>query len=127
MTYRITLTEKQAELLTRACDCYARLLMGQFGFVADHAMKELDDIDRSLEFRDAMERLGPLLTGLPLHASKGIFHPELHEDAKMAHDIQSVITHRISWDRNPGGGFGVNFYEPMQAASEPLPVIEGAT
>lgn len=125
MKYTLTISEEHAAVLARACDCYTRLLMGQLAYVADHAMKEMGrQIDNIVALRDGMEKLGPLITGMPLHASKGIFHPELHHDAKVAHDIEAVVTHRLAWDRSPGGGDGVQFYDPIQAADIPLPTIE---
>lgn len=130
MKYLIELSDAQANVLEDACDCYVRLHLGQLQYVADFAVKQAG-LDNGMALRSEMLKLNPLITGFPnVYAGHGIFNELVHEDAKIAHDIHSVIRHRRSRDGRPEGGIGCNFDDPLQAAKEPLPTIEskgGAT
>ena len=125
--YQPSVTAAQARGGQDACECYMRLLMGQLHMVADFAWKEMGDRHQDQRaLSDSMRALGPLISQRGLNGSKGIFNPTLHNDAKVCHDVNSVIRHRLSWDEHPeGNSMSVWFDEPMKAGTDPLPTIEG--
>lgn len=71
--------------------------------------------------RDALDKVKALI--FP-ELAPGEHHKERPEDALIAHDIHDVIRHQLAWDRNPEGGFTVDFDKPYQESKEALPVFK---
>lgn len=115
-TYTLTMTQDQALTVSKACEFYARVMMGQFNEIAFETMlqnlKQPDFCTR----RNAMEHLlyqarkyaFPDLTG-PGH-SYGVGHSISSDRAWEAYQ---VIRHAIAWTNNPEGGSTVDFHPPM--------------
>lgn len=138
-TYTITLTEKQAQTISAACEVLARLGIGQFRDALEYLpLKEpFPGI-----WHDEMQRIGKILQPMMLHdidgwnSSLGIYHPQVRPNILVAWDIHKTIRHRLSWDaaiergdtdgttRDWSKMMGVNYDEPSKASTEPLPVIK---
>lgn len=102
--FRLTLTEEQAQIVSNACEFYARVRMGQFNEIVWHT---LDFGLKSGEYcirRDEAEKL-------LLEARKHLY-PELHgvghsygigkfEDADQAFDVHQVLRYAMGDDRKP--------------------------
>lgn len=118
----LCVTENQARLISRAMELYSRLGIGQY----DH-MEYLPDWD--FKKRDVaksiLDSLHVLMTGYHPHAGKGIGSPDIHEDYRVAYDIQKVINHFLYMKRpEEERGFGtVDSYKPSPTSNEPMAVI----
>lgn len=105
MIYRLELTEEQLQVLSTACEFYARVRMGQFNEIPWHCLNwNGNDIDNLCNRRDEAEKL-------LLEARKHIY-PELYgvghyygigkfKDADLAFDIHQVARMEFGDDRLP--------------------------
>lgn len=132
-TYTLTVTENQARIIAHAVELMSRIQTGQwFSFI--------DWLPQQHQFsrHELREKLQPVMTE---HFSKtkpdncpyvidgwnnnyNILAEYVPETARVAWDLQKVIEHRLAWDRNPEGGFTVDFDEPAHAGTEPLAVMK---
>jgi hypothetical protein len=117
----IALSVQDANLVVSALDTVSRLGIGQWTVLAEEfrwntflATKEVDfeAIDK------AMTVLKYEALGFAGGGNWGIFSPSIHPTVTSIWGMQKAIRHRLAWDRNPEGGMGVYFDEPM--ASEVL-------
>lgn len=125
--YILTLTPEQHRIVERACEFYARVMMGQFGEISYETM--LRRVSRE-DFSTSRDMMDDLL----FHARKIAF-PELQgrghslgigHDAKAdrAFNVYEVLRHARAWHEHPEGGVIVDFNEPMPLNGEPLPKCE---
>ena len=125
MTQRYTLevSAEQAQLLVQALDHYSRTGIGQFEDVInvyDH------DYRMSLHKKEELRAALNLAKGIAEHlasGSYGIRNPKVADKFRQAYDIQQVIRNRLAFDRKPEGDITVDFDEPRQISSVPLPTI----
>lgn len=124
--YVLTLTPEQARVVSRACELFTRLHVGQLNTLT----WELMDVSRKdyCERRDAADTL--------LRALKQLYFPDLSPlpgashgignnlDSDRAWDVYQVIRHAIAWHDQPTGGSTVDFRPPFSAANEPLATCE---
>lgn len=126
----ITLEGESSYVLTRALDFFSRMGLGQlreigwivrwyFDSLKKMSYEEFDGVDEMLNYAKA------LLTGFPSNASWGIYCPEIHDDFRVAWDLQQVVRHRVSWDAvgNPPRRqwpemMGVNYDTPMHSSEQ---------
>ena len=91
---QLTLTETQARILMRACEVYARVVMGQFQEITMELLDVTIDTDNFCERRDKANEL--------LFKAREYIYPELHglghsygvgkfEHADRAWDVYQVI------------------------------------
>ena len=132
MNYTLTITERQARVLSMACEVLARLGMGQFKDALDH-LPEADQRDWSA-WHDDMEQISRILSK---HMPGGIDISNADEEARTARDLHAVIRHRLAWDRAKAEGvtdgtkrewpamMQVSYDEPMKYSEEPLAKMEG--
>ena len=95
----LTLTEEQAKIVSKACEFYARIRMGQFGEIAWHcAEKHYTECpeEAQLAWLALRHFIYPDLQG-PGH-SYGIGK---FEDADMAYDVHQVIRHTMGFGPVP--------------------------
>lgn len=114
-TYQLTITEKQAYVMRDALEVLSRLLIGQVWAATDNLPSDCDKV-RNWDMQRALE------------AAYEPFKPSsyTHNDtSEIAWDMYMVIRHRLAWDNNPTGGYGVSFDKPIQQGSEPLAQIWG--
>lgn len=116
--YNLSISTNQARTLCRALDLYSRIGMGQFteilftyerGGMLEPRYRE--------EAVKLLDRLHYLITRLPPSAYHGIHSNAIHDDLRVAFDLQQVIRHKIAWTEEPGGGATVDFREPMRTST----------
>lgn len=115
-TYTLTMTQDQALIVSKACEFYARVMMGQFNEIVFETMMPHTSRPDFCERRDHMEALlhqarkcaFPDLTG-PGH-SYGVGHSVSSDRAWEAYQ---VLRHAIAWTNKPEGGSTVDFHPPM--------------
>lgn len=99
----LRLTDEQAKITARACEFYARIILGQFNELILELVNS-DNIDRVAECKDLIENE-------LLHA-RGYFYPELHglghsygigkfEHADKAYDVYQSIRSLFGDPRTP--------------------------
>lgn len=103
MRYRLELTKEQLQVLSTACEFYARVRMGQFKEIIWHCIDCKDrDINDMCIRRDEAERL--------LFEARKQIYPNLHgysygigkfKDADLAFDIHQVARMEFGDDRLP--------------------------
>lgn len=128
MEVTLKLTEKQAEVMVKALDLYGRILIGQTEEVESvyrwHYFQSLT-LEKLQDARDALNVVKFVLWGFHPGASFGIHHPDVHDDARKAFDLQQVIRNTIARVKNPKGGIQVCYDTPTQTSTEePLATIE---
>ncbi len=123
--YVLTLTPEQAHVVSRACEFFTRLHIGQF----DELTWELMDLS-SKDFCERRDEAEPLLQQL-----RRVYFPDLvlpgasygvgkHSASDRAWDVYQVIRHAMAWHEHPEGGSTVDFRPPFSAAKEPLATCE---
>jgi len=125
-TYTVTLTEEHLYALTRGTELFERITMGQFREILDVvdpqfklSRKDRDTAEQLLVL--ARRYLMPEL--LTDYSYWSIHSKEISDDARVCYDFLQVVRHRLAWDNNPKGDWTVNFDEPRQTSSLPLPQI----
>lgn len=127
MEYTIKINEEQAHILATALEAYVRLGLGQIDMVILNVLhkeileKENCDIDYIRMLTYPLKRE---IFGFDMNSSHGITSKNISDKYRVASDIERVIVHRLSWDKNPKGGMGVNYQDPMKWSEQPLPTIE---
>lgn len=100
----LTLTDEQARIVSRACEFYARILMGQFHEIVWDCLDLRPETGDFCERRDEAERL--------LYEARKHIYPELHgrghsygigkfEHADKAFDVHQVIRYAMGHWRSP--------------------------
>jgi len=68
------------------------------------------------------------LLGIHSSGSYGIHSLEVHDNARVAYDIQQVLRNWLAWKRHKSGSFGgimgVSYDKPYQTSKLELPKIE---
>jgi len=110
-------------------DFYSRIGIGQFEEIVHGSF--IFDWGSPVSWNNQYDQIRHLLDGvkfnligMPFNASLGICGPDTPERAKIAYDIQQVVRHRLAWDREPKGGYTVDFDKPMQCSNLELPKIK---
>lgn len=121
--YTLVLDERQAKLLAKACEFYARVNIGQWNEIFQSCV----DLRRDdyCEVRDAMEPLLLQARQLVWPELQGVGHSfgiGKFEHADIVWEIYEVLRNRIAWTDRPEGGPGVDFAPPMSLAGRELPV-----
>lgn len=126
--YQLTINEKQAETILKALDLFSRIGTAEFEEILKHPQwdnKRFTDTNAYLckydQCKILLKMAKALLTGLHEDASYGIPAPETDEDSKIAYDTYQVIRNWLAWYKNPEGGSGVDFHEPLKFSNESLP------
>ena len=101
---KLTLTDEQAKIVARACEFYARIMMGQFNEIVWHTLDKDLMCDDYCERRDNAEQL--------LFEARKYLYPELRgvghsygigkfKDADMSFDVYQVIRPFFGDNRTP--------------------------
>lgn len=132
-TYRIELSEGQAEIIKIALEEYFRLRMNQtWDFADDICFEDLkknhtdEEFNKCIEnrdmFRDELEKLLNKVHPLRFRGNK--FREQTIE-MRRAQDIWQVIRHRLWKDRHGDkDDWCVDAREPIKMSDEPLPKME---
>lgn len=132
-TYNLTITESQARLIAQALDIVSRVQIGQWHEFIDllpqqwefcrHTLREQLQPVMSEHFRKTKPAGCPYpIDGWGSHY--GINSGFVPDTARVAWDLKKVIEHRLAWDRNPEGGFTVDFDGPHHVGAEPLAIMK---
>ena len=124
--YVLTLNEEQARIVSRACELYSRLHMGQVEEI-NHELLVAETHDNISERRDQAM--------LFLHELKKLYFPSLHgpghsygvgkiKKADIAWNAYHALRYRIAWHEHPEGGYGVQFDPPWFWMNEEIPTCE---
>ena len=143
--YTLTVTEKQARVLSRSLNVWGRALGGQLHQVGQElqqwAMPPHPGPEATAEERlayhakwDRLQLLSTLLLGLNTlvtgfdngHAGHGIYSDAMPEEGKLAYDLDKAIR-RCLWEANGREpGYSVDGDPPLLAGSEPLARVQPA-
>lgn len=129
MKYNLELTEAQTEVVRDALDLYLRIRLGQIEEVLEPWLFTIraNGTEMTPEEADASRMLLELtkkaLTGFVRQESFSISNPLVPDQARVASDLRQVIVQRLTWDRNPQGGGGLNHLKPANLGREPLATI----
>ena len=126
--YVLTLTPEQARVVSRACELFTRLHIGQF----NELTWELLELSRK-DFCERRDEAEPLLQQL-----RRVYFPDLvlpgasygvgkHLASDRAWDVYQVVRHAMAWHEHPEGGVSVDFHTPYSAANERLATCEVVT
>lgn len=122
--YILTMTDDQAKVIARACDFYARILLGQFDEIV------WETLERSSPFTsDYTERRNKM--ELLLLQAKECAFPELHgyshygvghdKTSDTAWNAYQAIRYCIAWHNHPEGGGTVDFRKPIDFGNVGIP------
>lgn len=129
LRYVLSMTEEQARAVSRACELYARLRIGQLDELNFELLlfKSREDIcerrEQALNLLLLLKKIYfPELNG---HGhSYGVGHDEVSDRAWVAYQ---AMRYAMAWHDHPEGGIGVHFDPPMPLSNEPLPTCEART
>ncbi len=122
--YILTLNKEQALTVSKACEFYSRVMMGQFGEIAYETMLQSIKQDDFCARREMMEDLlfqarrlaFPDLMGRG--HSYGIGH---NVSADRAWNTYQALRYAVAWHEHPEGGITVDFQKPYPAGGEAVP------
>lgn len=140
--YTLTVTESQAEIISKACELLARTMAGQwqesYRLLPRDPMANWSVVrEVELEIRKLMPRV--LRNGIDgVKSSLGVGHTGLNPEHNTAWDLHQVIRHRLAWEHAVKMGYvpsidaerdwvtmiGVVFDPPMHCGLEPLAQIQ---
>lgn len=123
LRYRLLLTPEQAYIVSRACELYSRLRLGQLHELNDDLLL-IQSKDNICERRNTANELlfklkelyFPQLQGLG--HSYGVGHDEY---ADRSWNVHHALRYKMAWTEHPEGGIGVNFDPPWPFMNEPAP------
>lgn len=142
--YKLQVTEKQAQVISIACELLSRIQGGQIREAFDYLPLK-KDIDWSVyhEIQDELTKRMPEILedgidGWNIHF--GIGSSKVHSHMDIAWDLYTTIRHKLSWDKAVEQGIienensprkwpemmTVNYDTPMKWSNEPLAKMEKA-
>lgn len=144
-TYTLTVTAKQAAIISQACELLTRLGLGQWpefirhlpGDAFVHACElenELRPVMAAWFARHPIGKDKVVINGW--RSSLGIGSQHVSSEARVAFDLHQVIRHRLAWDKAVADGITdgqtrdwsrmmvVNYDDPMRCGPEPLAKME---
>jgi hypothetical protein len=115
---QIEITDRHAEVISRACEILSRLHMGQMSIVLHEVFRETEPEDRAsvcLAFHRVMPE------------GRGITSRNIREEAKIAFEIHQLLRQNLAIRRNGGKAnpMFVCYDSPLKTSQEPLPTITG--
>lgn len=113
--------EKSGRYLIKILDTISRLNIGQFWIISEIITTNQFEINHELKHQ--FDKIGSIMTNVPINGSWGIFHPEIHDDGRIAYDLLCVIRHKLAWDRKPNGDITVDFDRPWKTSTLDLATI----
>lgn len=150
---QIEINDEQAYVIVEALDLFSRVLIGQAeevgGVMNRYNVNMLDsevvgDVGKQYtqhkpdkkayeehhDFSDAIRSLKHTLLGIHSNGSYGIHSDVVHDNARVAYDVQQVLRNYLAWKHHKGdsvaGTIGVSFDKPYQTSKLELPkIVEG--
>ena len=148
-TYTLTVTAKQAAVISQACELLTRLSLGQWhefirhmpGDAFCHSIELEDELRPIMAAWFARHPIGKdevvIMRGW--QSSLGIGNPNARPEVQVAFDLHQVIRHRLAWDKAVADGITdgtkrpfpqmmtVDYDDPMRYGTEPLATMEANT
>jgi hypothetical protein len=132
-TYKIEITEKQAAILSQACELLARLGINQVREIFNHIPIDYNGIDYEAYHDDQLA----IETILKKHVKNPPFNSYPDSKSNIAWDLYQVLRKELSWEHAIKQGYvsskkdernwkemsGVNYDEPMKTSEQPLAKI----
>lgn len=121
--YTLTMDAETARVVSRACEFYARILMGQWEelswemILRDETYAERRPVCEAFIERARMAAFPDLVRG----QYYGVGHDRKADTAWQTHE---VIRNAMAWHEHPEGGITVNFDKPMRVSDAPMPKCE---
>jgi len=120
MKYQLEITENQAQIIENALDFYSRIQMGQFDELISNfssplykdLLKNNPDYDKLKFYINELKK--EILPELSINSFYSIGNKSRPDSSRISFDLIQVIRYRLSWDKYPEGGIGVNFDKPMK-------------
>lgn len=150
---KIEINDEQAYVIVEALDLFSRVLIGQAeevgGVMNRYNVNMLDSevvgdvgkqytqhkpdkkaYDAHHDFSDAIRSLKHSFLGIHSNGSYGIHSEAVHDNARVAYDVQQVLRNYLAWKHHKGdsvaGTIGVSFDKPYQTSKLELPkIVEG--
>lgn len=123
--YVLKLREEDARIVSRACEFYTRLHIGQFDELVFELMQMQPGDDSFSQKREIAQSLLMTVRSLmfpELPPFAGASHSAGHtEKDGRAWNVYQVLRHAIAWNNHPEGGVTVDFAAPLNSAGFPLP------
>ena len=147
---KIEVSDEQVYVIVEALDLFSRVLIGQVeevgGVMSKYNVNMLDSevvgsvgnqytqhkpdkkaYDAHHDFTDAIRSLKHNLLGIHANGSYGIHSDAVHDNSRVAYDIQQVLRNHLAWKNHKGdsvaGTMGVSFDKPYQTSKLELPKI----
>lgn len=140
MTYTLTISEAQAQTISKACELLSRIGAGQIREAFCRLpLKQEVDWDAYQALVDSVHQQLPPLLKQDVdgwRSSLGVGHPDLPPGSDIAWDIHTTIRHRLAWDMAIATGkatiedertdklIGCAYDPPMRFSNQPLPTIK---
>lgn len=117
----LTVPRDVAQAIDSALEFYARMGLGQLGFLVEEARAGVfknregrePDLEQLEEAELLVEPLKMALFGFTPNASHGIFSDKISDVFRKVWGAHKALRRRLAWDKNPSGGLGVAFDEPL--------------
>lgn len=118
-TITLTMSLKQARILSNACEVVSRLHLNQFDVLKELCYRRGHPYPDYDEFHDIELQLKHMFSPeLDSNAYWGIFNNEVNNNARTLFDMYQLIRNRLSWYRNPLGGYTVNYDSFLKTDTE---------
>ena len=124
MNYRLTVTKKQAEIISRACELLTRVHLGQLNSVAWELMGIVKQSEDFISLREGLNKLEPLIHGYPNGGHPGIRSNKLCDTPRISWDIYQTVRQILAHQDGKEKSWRVDFDIPMKTSEEPLCQIE---
>lgn len=120
MRLTLEISEKQADILVKALDTFGRIGMAQYkNAITDNLSKFDYSMEDIIILCNKIKRV--IYPELDSNAYYGI--AQLEDKYKIAFEMYQTVRQKLSYYRNPEGGFSVNFDNPFKISEEPLPIV----
>lgn len=133
-TYTVELTERQAAIVSQACELVARLGMNQVKEIFEYLPVDFNNIDYSAYHDDQMA----IENILKKYMKKPPYNDSNEARSKIAWDLHTVIRKEIAWEhaveegyisskdesRNWNKMMGVHYDDPMKTSDQPLAKVK---
>lgn len=119
VSYQITLSPKQANVLVEALDVYSRIGMGQLEIVEESIRKQYG-FKYPLNIMDIIRNClntAKIALGHPVNGSYGIAGPDTPKSSQIAYDLQCVLRKQIA-DQENHGSHSVWHHDPLHTAHD---------
>jgi hypothetical protein len=127
--YVLHMNAETAHIVARACEFYARIIMGQFEEVQHLTVWPVGENDPT--FGERIQKCSDALREAKRAAFPEFPAPDHHyhkvgrsRDGDTAWNVYQAVRYIKAWHEHPEGGYIVNFHRPMKNSDAPMPRCE---